>query len=94
MPININHNSSKNDIFDAVHDYLISEGFQIINSDQSRPWGGFYVIDEEQSDKFIEFFLSNVKEAKKNAPGKISPKILKEFPKFLASSRRFLKNII
>lgn len=76
MVLNVNANSSKKEVFDSVSEYLNAEGFNIINSDQTRPWGGFYVIDESQSEKFIRLFLNNVKEAKGNATGKISPKIL------------------
>lgn len=76
MVLKVNPNSSKKEVFNSVSEYLNAEGFNIINSDQTRPWGGFYVIDESQSEKFIRLFLSNVKEAKGNATGKISPKIL------------------
>ena len=36
----------------------------------------FFVIDENQSEKFIEFFLKNIPEAKLQGIGKVSPKIL------------------
>lgn len=76
MELNIGLNSSKKEVFEIVKEYLVSEGLNIINYDETRPWGGFYVIDENQSEKFIQLFLNDVKEANANAPGKISPKIL------------------
>lgn len=31
--------------------------FNIVNEDQTRPWGGFFVIEEAQaSDLFLSFF--------------------------------------
>lgn len=31
--------------------------FKIISSDLNRPWGGFYVIDENQAQQFADDFL-------------------------------------
>tara|TARA_B100001564_G_C20492201_1_gene602204 strand:- start:46 stop:525 length:480 start_codon:yes stop_codon:yes gene_type:complete len=48
-------------------------GFSIIKEDFNRPWGGFFQIDQSQSQKFVNTFISkeiNVKSLK------ISPKIL------------------
>ena len=48
-------------------------GFSIIKEDFNRPWGGFFQIDQRQSQKFVNTFISkeiNVKSLK------ISPKIL------------------
>ena len=76
MKLEIIPNSSKKIVFEKVKLFLESEGFKIINSDESRPWGGFFVIDESQSAKFIELFFSNVPEANQKSTGRISPKIL------------------
>lgn len=67
---------TKNEIFEIVKQYLDANHFNIINSDKTRPWGGFYVIDESQSQKFIDYFFQEVSESDKNSSGKISPKIL------------------
>ncbi|MEO8852974.1 MAG: hypothetical protein ABI359_04295 [Ginsengibacter sp.] len=76
MEIKLSKELSKIEVFQKVKTYLEQHGFAIVNSDQTRPWGGFYVIDEQQSQKFIEFFFSDVEDSKKQSPGKISPKIL------------------
>jgi mannose-6-phosphate isomerase-like protein (cupin superfamily) len=65
----------KNKVFEEVKAFLEINGFSIVSTDQSRPWGGFYVIDESQSGKFIDYFFRNVPEAAQQH-GKISPKIL------------------
>ena len=48
-------------------------GFNIINFDFNRPWGGFLLINEAQSQDFINTFIS-----KENLEieGRLSPKIL------------------
>ena len=43
---------NKGEKFDTVRSQIISMGFSITKEDDSRPWGGFFVIDEEQSEKF------------------------------------------
>ena len=48
-------------------------GFSIIYEDFDRPWGGFFQIDERQSQKFVNTFIS--KEINLDSL-KISPKIL------------------
>lgn len=76
MELNLAPGTTKNEVFETVRNYLEKHGFVIINSDESRPWGGFFVIDERQSSKFIDFFFSDVDDSKKQSTGKISPKIL------------------
>jgi len=76
MEIKLADNLKKNIVFETVKTYLKQNGFVIVNSDQNRPWGGFYVIDEQQSQKFVDFFFSDVEELEKENSGKISPKIL------------------
>ena len=41
-----------NDIFLAIKKQIENLGFKIIGHDFNRPWGGFLVIDEDQSQKF------------------------------------------
>ena len=67
---------SKENIFEEVKSFLEENGFKIVNSDKTRPWGGFFVIDEDQSQKFIDHFFHNVEDSEKQSEGKISPKIL------------------
>ena len=76
MEIKLSKTLSKSEVFQTVKTYLEKHGFNIINSDQTRPWGGFFVIDELQSKKFTDFFFSNVNDSEKHVGGKISPKIL------------------
>ena len=68
--------ADKNSIFGKVAEMLQQQGFSIITKDDNRPWGGFYVIDEENASKFVQKYFpdENIDELK--ITEKISPKIL------------------
>ena len=62
-----------NKYYTEIREEIESLGFNVINFDFNRPWGGFLLIDESQSQDFINTFIS-----KENLEieGRISPKIL------------------
>ena len=51
-------------------------GFKILSKDFNRPWGGFLVIDENQSQEFSNMFFSGIDVNTLKIGGKLSPKIL------------------
>ena len=53
-----------------------SFGYQIISQDLNRPWGGFLVINEKQSQKFSNQFFDGLKIESLQITEKLSPKIL------------------
>jgi len=59
----------------SVEEFLLQK-FRIIAKDEKRPWGGFFVIDETQSELFIKEFFADIKETELSAPYRLSPKIL------------------
>nr|WP_254090031.1 phosphoheptose isomerase [Dawidia soli] len=63
-------------IFQEVSKYLEKSGFKVVTEDQSRPWGGFFVIDETQADAFRQQFFPEVNLQDLIISGKLSPKIL------------------
>ncbi len=67
-------------IFSEVAQYLSSQNFEIVSQDLLRPWGGFYVLNETQSDFFVAKFFASNHFIKVNESGKISPKILMVAP--------------
>jgi mannose-6-phosphate isomerase-like protein (cupin superfamily) len=81
MNLQLTPHSDKREVFERVQNYLLENEFKIINSDETRPWGGFFVIDEKQSQKFIDFFFNGVEDSKSKPVQKISPKILIVQPK-------------
>ena len=56
-------------------------GFKILSKDFNRPWGGFLVIDENQSQEFSNTFFSGIDVNTLKISGKLSPKILIVKPK-------------
>lgn len=67
---------TKDEIFERIQSELKAEGFNIDKSDFTRPWGGFFVIDENQSDQFIEHYFPTYKKESLMLGNKLSPKIL------------------
>jgi mannose-6-phosphate isomerase len=51
-------------------------GFNITDFDDNRPWGGFFYVDEGQSDAFITSFFPHLSVADFLGFTKLSPKIL------------------
>jgi len=76
MDLKLTRRLSKSDVFEKIKNYLQENEFKIINLDETRPWGGFFVIDENQSQKFVDFFFNGVEDSKNKHILKISPKIL------------------
>ena len=62
-----------NKYYAEIREEIESLGFNVIDYDFNRPWGGFLLIDESQSQDFIHTFIS--KENLK-IEGRLSPKIL------------------
>lgn len=68
-------------VFEKTATLLKDSGFTIIREDRNRPWGGFYVIDEEQAARFAAHFFPGVNIEDIKISGKLSPKILIVAPK-------------
>ena len=66
----------KEQVFKKVASILTDANFTIVDKDESRPWGGFFVIDESQAVQFAKHFFpeENLNEIK--ITDKLSPKIL------------------
>jgi len=67
---------TKDELFQEIEQQLIDNGFSIIDRDHERPWGGFFVIDEEQSADFAKTYFDNMPAEELKISGKLSPKIL------------------
>lgn len=66
----------KETLFEEIKSYLISEDLIVVNQDKTRPWGGFFVIDEMQSQSFVSKFFPQLKISEIQIGNKLSPKIL------------------
>ncbi|HET7115746.1 MAG TPA: hypothetical protein VFI29_04620 [Hanamia sp.] len=76
MEFKLSPDITKKEIFEKVSSFLAQNNFRIENYDETRPWGGFYAIDEMQSKQFINYFFKDVPKAKQHSNEKVSPKIL------------------
>jgi mannose-6-phosphate isomerase len=76
MNFSFSNQTDKPGVFASVKEFLLKKGFNIITIDEKRPWGGFFVIDEYQSEKFKKEFFDNSAVLHTTQKGKVSPKIL------------------
>lgn len=62
--------------FQAIINEIQDKGFHIVSTDMHRPWGGFLVIDESQTQKFVDTFFAEQASEIQVGKRKLSPKIL------------------
>jgi len=67
---------SKEEIFEEAGKLLTELNFTILKQDDSRPWGGFYVIEETQAEAFAKAFFPEENFEQLKISDKLSPKIL------------------
>jgi mannose-6-phosphate isomerase len=63
-------------IFEKIQNELESNQFEIVSMDQSRPWGGFFVIAEHQAQAFANRYFEGLDVTSLKISGQLSPKIL------------------
>lgn len=68
--------TDKKEIFEKIEKTLAFQGFTIVVKDDSRPWGGFFVLDEDQAQKFADQYFDGHDVENLRIGGKLSPKIL------------------
>lgn len=63
-------------IFEKIHNELEAIEFAIISKNHHLPWGGFFVIAEEQAQQFANFYFDGLDVSTLKRGGQLSPKIL------------------
>lgn len=66
----------KEELFKETGQQIKRKGFTIVDKDEERPWGGFFVIDEAQAPDFAKTYFDNASVDDLKISGKLSPKIL------------------
>jgi len=66
----------KKSAFEKVAALLHQSNFTIVDKDDTRPWGGFYVIDEAQAALFVQHYFAEENLSELKITNKLSPKIL------------------
>ncbi|MGY2130942.1 phosphoheptose isomerase [Hymenobacter sp. HD11105] len=68
--------TQKQALFQQTEQQLQQQGFTIDKQDQERPWGGFFVINEDQAQPFADAYFDGLAVEELRISGKLSPKIL------------------
>lgn len=76
MNLDISNNLDKSVVFEQIAAALKKENFTVVQEDQTRPWGGFFVIDESQAGAFAAKFFPHLEMELITITNKLSPKIL------------------
>jgi len=76
MKLNFKAEIPKELIFEHITEYLLHQDLKINKQDNTRPWGGFFVIEENEAEKFINLYFPDFTKEELNISGKLSPKIL------------------
>jgi len=63
-------------LFEDILKELLENQFTIISMDKNRPWGGFFVITEEQAQQFADRYFEGLDVSSLKIAGQLSPKIL------------------
>lgn len=63
-------------IFSKYNKLLLDLNFNIISFDENRPWGGFFVIAEQQAQDFANKYFNGIDVSLLKRGGALSPKLL------------------
>ena len=72
--IQLSNNNSIEEIANQARQILKEQGFEIIEEDLRRPWGGYFKISDSQIEKFIREYFSDAKIP--NTHFNLSPKFM------------------
>ncbi|MFD2247155.1 phosphoheptose isomerase [Pontibacter ruber] len=72
----VSEEENKTRLFEELKHELETKGFTVEKQDRTRPWGGFFVIDEEQAQRFADTYFDGISVDDLKISGKLSPKIL------------------
>ncbi len=76
MALKFSETTDKKTVFLEVQHFLAEKQLAIASQDDARPWGGFFVIDENDAGKFMAAFFPHLTKEQLTITGKLSPKIL------------------
>ena len=67
---------AKHALFQEMAATLQQQGFAVERQDPTRPWGGFFVIREDQAQRFADAYFNGLPVEGLRIAGQLSPKIL------------------
>ena len=68
--------TDSSDVFKQVESFILANGYSIVDYDHARPWGGFFVLQEEQAAQFAAQFFPEIALDSIQITQKLSPKFL------------------
>ena len=68
--------TDKTELFEQVAAMLHTQGLRVALQDQSRPWGGFFVLNETQAQHFADLYFDGLAVDSLRIGGQLSPKVL------------------
>ena len=63
-------------VFDKTFEIITSQKLKVVDKDTDRPWGGFFVISEDNSQDFSNIYFNALNIEDLKVSGKLSLKIL------------------
>ena len=69
-------NTPKEQLFQTIAQRLHEQGLRVDRHDPTRPWGGFFVLDESQAQQFADLYFNGLEVDKLRISGQLSPKVL------------------
>jgi len=76
MILDFNSTVTKEEVFSTIRQFLAQQQLLIDKTDTTRPWGGFFVMQESGAANFIKTFFPHLTKEELSISGKLSPKIL------------------
>ena len=76
MNLNITEGLDKAEVFAQIAHELTKNNFNILKQDETRPWGGFFVLDEANAPAFAAKYFPHLSLYEIQITQKLSPKIL------------------
>ena len=68
--------NQKQELFEQIAAQLRQQGFTIARQDPTRPWGGFFVMEEAQAQQFADAYFNGLPVDELRLAGRLSPKML------------------
>ena len=64
------------DFINKISEKLKSQKLNVVDKDTDRPWGGFFVISENNAQDFSNIYFNGLNTDRLKVSGKLSPKVL------------------
>ena len=74
--INSGHSKDKEQVFESIEAKLKQSGISIQSKDMTRPWGGFFVIDQKSLTTFLSEYFDSEQLPSQIGNLTLSPKVL------------------